>query len=471
VPELQTLSYCNDTLDTSTLNDLAHDLKKIGQIGIGLLVLLAVVFVVFSLYQAWFGWRSLQKHVTSTREAYLLSSDTEEAQRGMLDNRSLLSLLQLSTHPLLAEWGLKAAERAGIRSADGKTRVRWWLAWISHPVSITLLIMGVLGLLSTEIQIAAVKGVEHHYQGRFDNMLDNSVYGLEDKINSHLKNASYDFANKSNLIILQAQDDLNTDLFQWVNVTTSTMNNTLNEFMDGIATAINDTFANTPLYSSIGTFIDCIIGQKVAGIESALTWIQSNAHATFPTLPPDILMVSNDTLQTVIRPMQDTVSSSDGILSNVVGTYLRALEKEKIMFLLLLLLYCLLFLVGSFIAVMSSERMSHPSDARSTSEEKHLDDACLPVQDTTSYYQSTLPATRASHRSISKPLHPDVVSLYHQRHPSIASNAFPRPHSRTSWESLLDEDKTNVRHSFLASDGTEEIQLHRHTLSSTGQAF
>ena len=439
---MQSISYCNDTLDTKPLQDLKNDLQKAAHIGVGLLILLAALFLLFNVLREWYSWRCLQQHVASTREAFVMSHG-DEKHGDVLEDHSLMSLLQLSTHPLLAEGGLKMAMRMGIRSTEGKNRIRWWLAWISHPVVIVLLIMGLVGLLSVEVQLAAVDKIGKHYQGRFQNMADQSASGVQDRIDAALQGMSTDYANKSNAVLQLAQDDLNDHLFRWVNTTTSTMNNTLNEFMDGIATVINETFSNTPLFTPVQSFIDCIIGQKVKGIEDGLTWMQSNAHVSFPIVPDNILMVSPNATQEVMQPLTNSTLGSEGILADIIGSYEHTLEKERIMFIILLLLYLLLFLVGTLIAIT---RGSHSLLRRRSTGEGKYDDQVSPFDGfvTTAYNRSDSPGIAASHRSISKPLHPDVVSLYQQQaspSPPSATDPFVVAKSTSrgcSWESLLD---------------------------------
>lgn len=407
-----------------------------------MLILLAVLFLFFNVVREWYSWRCLQQHVASTRAAFIVS-DGDEKQNYILKDRSLMSLLQLSTHPLLAEWGLKMAMRVGIRSIDGKNRLRWWLAWISHPIAIVLLIMGLVGLLSVEVQLAAVDRIGHHYQDRFQNMADESASGVQVRIDAALQGMSTDYAKKSNVVLQLAQEDLNNHLFRWVNTTTSTMNNTLNEFMDGIATVINETFSNTPLFSPVQSFIDCIIGQKVKGIEDGLTWMQSNAHVTFPVVPNDILMVSSNATQEVMQPLTNSTLGSNGILADVIGSYERSLEKERVMFIILLLLYLLLFLVGTLIATTrSSQSLLHQSkhgDGMSGSQISPFDGFV-----STADHRSASPGVAGSHRSISKPLHPDVVSLYQQQTAPLplstkSALVVANPTSRRcSWESLVD---------------------------------
>lgn len=479
VPQMHTISYCNDSLDTQPLADLRHDLKKVMNIGIGLLILVALLCLVFNLVREWYCWQTLKKHVASTREAFLLSKSGEK-ETNLLGERPLFSLLQLSTHPLLAEWGLKIANKAGIRSKKGLIRVQWWLAWISHPVGIILLIMGLVGLISVRLQIAAVNKLDHHYQGRFQNMFNDSTNGMHEKIDSILQGLSSDYANKSNLILQQSQDELNNHLFSWVNVTTSTMNDTLNEFMDGIATAINTTFSNTPLYQPVQSFIDCIIGQKVKGIEDGLTWMQSNAHVTFLVVPNNVLMVSPDTIQEMMQPLTNSTVGPNGILSDVTGSYIRSLEKEQVMFVILLLLYFLLVIIGTIIAMTQDGiQLQDPNKSeiqvneqnRAASMEsllihKGIPHAFFDLNDT--------PAIVGSHYSISKPLHPDVASLYSRQEGSYSIDE-KQDNFKTSLVSTVPIQRQSTvpppSHFFGFDEDAKEVQLNRRGTCRTGQAF
>lgn len=66
------------------------------------------------------------------------------------------------------------------------------------------------------------------------------------RINAVTANASYAYANRTNGMISSAQDDLNEHLFGWVNTTTGTMNNTLNELVDGLSSALNVRMPRAP---------------------------------------------------------------------------------------------------------------------------------------------------------------------------------------------------------------------------------
>ncbi|PWN52083.1 hypothetical protein IE53DRAFT_367513 [Violaceomyces palustris] len=378
VPSQSNISFC-DEIDFSSLDELGHDLKRFAFIGAVILALLMAGIMLLCMGYEWWNWRSLKRHVENTREAWLTSDQSDKDTTGakpedkhglggdgplvstqdhLLSTKSLFSLMQLSTHPLLALIAFKVVKPLGIRSPKAKCNLRWFLAWISHPAALATLAAGVVGLFTIELQLMALRPIQSRYEGRIGGAFDSIGDQLLAKININMENSSQEFANKTNSLILRAENDLNDNLFRWVNITTETMNATLNDFMDGISEALNDAFSGTPLYTPLQTFIDCIIGRKVAGIESALTWIHENAHVDFSLVDPDVFMLSDDRTQQLVAPIKTAAvgdgSGSNGVVSGVMGRYASHLRKERLMFYIFLGIYGLVLTAGLIIVLWAS---------------------------------------------------------------------------------------------------------------------
>lgn len=216
------MSFCDKALDTKPIDDLGEALRHTTRVGLGLLALTALLLLILCALREWWSWRCLHKHVENTRDAYLLSLSgrgQSTKQISMLDTPSLFALMQLSTHPLMAKVGLTIARRLGIKGSQSLAYLRWWLAWISHPIAVAVIAMGLVGLLTVEAQLRAVAVVKGQFQHRFDGMLDGTANGLQADIDAYFGDASREFANKSNTVIIDAQNGLNDGLFRWVNVT------------------------------------------------------------------------------------------------------------------------------------------------------------------------------------------------------------------------------------------------------------
>lgn len=123
-----------------------------------------------------------------------------------------------------------------------------------------------------------------------------------------------------------------------------------------VLSQLQETFANTPLFTPLQSFISCIIGQKVAGIEKALTWIHDNAEATFPTVSPNVLMLDSSRSQELVAPVKDAAlgdgtQDNQGLVPRLVNSYAQNLKRERIMFLIFIGIYVLIFLIGTLIAL------------------------------------------------------------------------------------------------------------------------
>lgn len=336
----------------------------------------------------WYCWRSLHTHLERTREAWSSAHEDEHAFGGKqeawngaepnwrpthqvdrevqqprtslaLSNANLLSFHQLSQHPLLAVLSFRLAKRMGMRSQRSSTNLRWWLAWISHPAAVAALAIGLLGIISCQTQIVVLRSIQRPYEERLGGTFDTFGDSVLAKLNSGFVEASHDFANKTNGIILATQNELNNNFFSWVNKTTETMNSTVNELVDGIDGALDDAFKSTPLLlTPLQNFVNCI--NTLRNIEKALTWIHDHAHVEFPLVADDVLMLSSQRSDELVAPIKQAATGTpgnqdDGVIGALISSHVRSLERERFMFLLLVLVWAFAMLVGTVIVLSHSD--------------------------------------------------------------------------------------------------------------------
>ncbi|SPO26520.1 related to PRM1 - Pheromone-regulated multispanning membrane protein [Ustilago trichophora] len=359
VPELQNVSFC-DRIDTSPIDDLGDALKGVAKSGLLLLALVAIVVMLIGVAWEWWKWHKEIKAVERTRAVWLSQhpnahSDVEikegKDSGDVLRTENLMSLLNISRHPLISSFTLTVCDRVGIRTRRAQDRLSWLLAFLTHPASLACLFTGLLGLLSVLLQIFLVHRMTAHYTASINTSLSHLTSDVINLVNDHTRNASYAFSSSANSVILQVESELNSHVFAWVNTTTSTMNSTLNQFLDGITDALTTTFGGTPFNAPLQTFVECIVGQKIRGIEKALTWIHDNAYVNFSMVPPDVLMLKGEQQEAVLRPVREAMLGSGGeddggMKGHVVQRYLKHLRQEEIMFGVLVGVYVMIFLIG-----------------------------------------------------------------------------------------------------------------------------
>lgn len=169
------------------------------------------------------------------------------------------------------------------KSARKQVLVRWAVSYVTSTPALFVLSLGVAGLVSVLSQYVLLKQVEKAAPG-----LAAEVGQFADVIVKQLTAASLAWSVKANEAINSTNTELNNEMFGWVKNGTGAVNNTLTVVVDEMYKSVDTLFGKTPFADPIKDVLNCLVGIKVKGIQSGLTWVHDNAHVTFPLLPSDI---------------------------------------------------------------------------------------------------------------------------------------------------------------------------------------
>ncbi|GAA5901421.1 pheromone-regulated protein PRM1 [Sporobolomyces salmoneus] len=386
VPAKQTVEICTD-LDTSWIDDVGDDLGKFVKVARGLVVLLMVLFMLACAVWEKYSYRNFIGGVMSAREAWIRDlvdestnsvhpSSAEEA----LSKPNLLSFLNASSHPTLFAFVSRLQRLFSLRTSNAKSNLIWFFSYIAHPHAWAFLVLGLVGLLVVQIQLWALRGPVKDLTTKRANEgageFSNSVIG---SLNNKLNESSYDFAIKSNRMILSVESGINEDLFGWVNGTTEALNTTINGFYDGLTDAITDVFDGTVLEDPILNLVYCLVGSKVDAISSALTWMHAHAHISLPTVSPTILMLSSNRSQELTEGLTspDSAVSTTSIVDRMLEAYARSLEQQRLGFCIAIGIWVLVVVMGLIGVGWRSggeEKWAHWRGRPIQREEKDLDE-------------------------------------------------------------------------------------------------
>ena len=266
VPQKEKLTFCSDNNEITnffeSLAKLANDARKVF---IAVIVILAIAICVPMALQEMRRWRTMK------RRSQLVSDKSLDP----------LDIIYLASRPYTATAGIKVAAPFGSRRRQ--VLVRWVIAYATSNPALLVLSLAITGLLGCLCQYILLMAVEKKIPA-----LAYEVGQFADKVVHALNNTSSSWANGTNSAILKVNNDINHDVFGWVNTTTGAVNETLNAFVDQTTQVLNKTFGGTILYDPILEVFNCLIGLKIAGIEKGLTWVSDHARV-------DFLLVSNDT--------------------------------------------------------------------------------------------------------------------------------------------------------------------------------
>ncbi|KAG9102201.1 plasma membrane fusion protein prm1, partial [Ceratobasidium sp. 370] len=359
VPARSNISFCHD-LDTSIIDDLGRDLRKIGRIGIVLLLISLVLLILGAMALEWYKWRVLQSELERTREAWTTDSAVQQTVAHgdvpmmAMTNDNMMMLHVTQQHPLMFAMANRLAVVMRL-SATSYTHLRFFLAYIFHPAALACLLIGLFGLISVEVQLLALGPIQKHYSTQVSNSISDFTNSITGSINSGMRNDSAFYAAQVNAQTSAMQTTINDGLFGWVNGTTVTLNNTLVAFYSDVQNTVNAVFGGTLLEAPAQEFVRCLIGTKVQGLENALTFIHDNLKVNMPTVSDDVLLLSNSSVDAITQPISlaavgDGSASDDGsgsgIVGKVIARYIASLEKERLMFFIFLGIWGFVVLVA-----------------------------------------------------------------------------------------------------------------------------
>ncbi|KAG5652872.1 hypothetical protein H0H81_003302 [Sphagnurus paluster] len=354
IPQQNTLTFCQD-MDLSVVDDVGADLIKIAKIGVVILILIALLLVGLNCLLEWWKWRCLKRHLEYTRQAWtsdptMVHAKSSAAPSVTLTDHNLMMLNANSEHPLITRI-LNNMSRMFRLSPRQHTHTQWFCHYIFHPPALACLLIGVIGLLSIQIQLAAMGPLVAKYKERSADTTADFSATIFSAINGSMYNQSAAYADDINGRVDVIQTTINEGVFGWVNVTTTTLNNTIVAFYNDVQNAVGTVFDGTILESPAQEFIRCILGTKVDAIEKALTFLHDNLVVNMPRVNQTVLVLSQDSVNEVTQPIAEAAvgggpDGNEGLILRIVNAYAERLKKERLMFFIFLGLWGIVVLMG-----------------------------------------------------------------------------------------------------------------------------
>ena len=156
---------------------------------------------------------------------------------------------------------------------------------------------------------------------------------------------------------MDVNNDINHNVFGWVNITTGAINNTLNVFISDTTHVLNDTFGGTILYGPVTGIFECLVGLKVASFQKGLDWVSDNAHVDFPTIPNNTFSLgaaasmadpssSSASESFLASPGSQTANDIEGAVLKVANHLANGIRTEALISTAVLLIWVIILLIG-----------------------------------------------------------------------------------------------------------------------------
>jgi hypothetical protein len=318
VPRKEHMDFCTKNNSISEFfEDLLRQLVVMRNTIMIVLIVLAVLFCI-----PLSAWAAAHRNKKIDRAKIALQ------QRSSLDSEYLDPLLH--AHPShLSSWALWISQRC--RTNAGQNSVRWLFAYTTSPPMLFVLTLGVAGLLSCAMQWLLVRRI-HAAAPR----LTSQVADFAGDVMRSLQNSSASWSNGVNQAIQEMDKQLNRDVFNAVNTTTTSINSTLDAFVQKTSTTLDTAFGGTILHEPMEEVINCLIGLKIASFQKGLTWVNEHARISFPPLRNDTFtrgalaqLGDSHSAAELLATAKD--KASDGVteaLNRVVNRLVHAIHSE-----------------------------------------------------------------------------------------------------------------------------------------------
>ncbi|KAK4210562.1 hypothetical protein QBC37DRAFT_30027 [Rhypophila decipiens] len=259
-----------------------------------------------------------------------------------------MDVVYMASRPFTAGVGVKIASK--FRGNERRyLLVRWAVAYATSLPALFVLSLALAGLFSCLCQYVLLKSIEKEAPALADQVGD-----FAGAVVSQLENVSTTWANEANTNVLNLQQDINDDVFGWVQNATSAVNDTLNVLEDGIQKGLDTVFKDTVLYDAVKSIIGCVITRKIDTIQDGLTWVHDHAKVTFPLFPNDTfsqgaqasVQGDSDLTSFLASPASASTDEITGAVDKVTSALRSNIVQELLISLALLLVYIIVVLIG-----------------------------------------------------------------------------------------------------------------------------
>ncbi|KUI61785.1 Plasma membrane fusion protein PRM1 [Cytospora mali] len=275
VAEKETLSFCSNN---STLDHFFEVLFKIcasaKTVVIVVLVLLAIIAAAF---MAWWEIKRFNRQLVKSQ---------------ILSNREPMDIAYIAGRPLTAGAGIWISEKLS-RDPKRQVLIRWVVAYATTYTALFVLSLAIAGAFSCFCQWVILRAIQKEAPA-----LAAEVGDFASEVVVSLEQASTQWANDSNSLILGLQNDINDDVFKYVRNATTAVNDTINTFDEYMQKGLDTVFGGVPqLEKFMSSVIACLITDKLDKVQEGLDWVTENAQVTLPLFSADIFSVgANDSI-------------------------------------------------------------------------------------------------------------------------------------------------------------------------------
>ena len=289
----------------------------------------------FALVELW-KWNRLQAHASRLMRSLTL-----------IRPRDSIELLHTAQHPLSS---IIVHRFFAHHSSTTKALIQWFLAYVTSPRALFILLLAVIGYISCLLQYVMVRALIDIKPTVASDIANATV-----ALTQNISNISTEWANGVNAQISDVGNGINQNMLDWVGNAAQSLNATLNLFVNDTVSLLNATFGGTILYEPVLDVVNCLFLLKIEKLEQGLTFINDHSQISLPLIDTDILsqiLLNASTTSSSSSSQNPVMSNSiqadiDSSLDVLIDKWLACIKSTAAWSSGFFLVYTLLFLGGA----------------------------------------------------------------------------------------------------------------------------
>ncbi|KAJ2723246.1 plasma membrane fusion protein prm1 [Coemansia sp. Benny D115] len=311
LPDEKNLTMCENPIGQDTIEDVGDAAATIFYIGGLAIIGFAVALIIFNVIMLMRSHRKDQERMLEFRQDLAdyrppIIQSTDEISKIPV-TRQEMDFFRLPGNPWLNR--ITRWHRRKYGDTEKAAAWRWYIDYILYPPALACLLAGIIGIIAIVVQTNAINGLRTEFTPRlardFDYFQNNY---LGDQVLGGVRNDSINMATDMNRGILSSEDSLNRTMFAPINEGTSSLNDTLNGFIDKYISGIRSVFGGTPLQQPIEGLVNCTLTKHINSIQKVLTFVNEYAGGV------DLPKVDNDTLYAPVAALMKPVNKTVGAM-------------------------------------------------------------------------------------------------------------------------------------------------------------
>lgn len=284
VPAIDTsgVKICSD--NKSEINEVFDTIRKVFNAStmtiLIVFILAALSLIVYNAWAEWRQWIRLKRFRDQYRHQTIMLKNPfdDMADEKVPQNVDILETYHLVFNRYQSGFGRWLSRRISSK-LETQRNIQWLVTYLTSSTSLTLLALGLCGILMCCVQFAIIAIISNKINGE---ETEKMMTSMSTAMNDTVQQGMTDWSKSANLYINDTETQINRQVFGWIQNTTDTVNGTVTDLIEDIDNAISKAFNGTILYKPMDTVMQCVIGNKLEAISTALTWVHNTAQVNLP---------------------------------------------------------------------------------------------------------------------------------------------------------------------------------------------